>query len=1319
MYNQNVVPSAVPYYIIIKLLKKRSNKKILFQLSFEGDQITFRCRAPRVAVGAPRDSEDLPAKAHIFWGYSNKIVDNNSTEDVVYEDPQILFPSIQIEAKHLSDSGLLDSILRISNVSKEHTENTQYCQPYKFENNKGKYYWPKTIREKTVRLPCVSDATATASSSYATAFCNEEGYWININTDFCPYVSETTHILEQFAKVNLSIAKGSVLESAKRLRNYTLYSENLQKIKDPVDIVFISKTLENYLNFVKDEKDLGTMLLDIVSQIMMLPMNLAQVAQKMDNSATKIMNAVEVAALYTPLTQTYKPHLAIEYFKIRTEPFGGMTCTWVRTDLVPGGNKRILQCNPTANQIIDIFRSQIDASVQIPTNFVHVPMSQQFMTLRVMVAVFENSNFLPMNQSTNSQVTSTIIGVKVVSDNLVSANLKGCETSYFFHGLLVFTCNKLGYYGLLQNTQFLNDFADENAGARFKFSPIGFYVGCGVLFVCLWISIVTYVACGKMIQMSRRQRHALINTWLALSSLAFVFAVGIFQTEDYKICQIFGVAIHYLSLCVILWVCVSVSNMYKRLSKRRRIPINGSEEEFSSLGDRKPILGIYLVGWGIGMIICGISGAVNMREYASYSYCFLGNGPALSAIFVPSAILLFFLTILFICVKCHISSGIESNGHFSEGTQGTENVDIELLESPNNQQLNHSERYRSSTLSNPTTMEDDLEHSNESHHLTFLFLYVITWLLGAGSVISPFEYDVYLEEETFSILFAITCCILSLFIFCFYVLSRSDVRAQWSLISCKNCGCRRRTRNVSDKRDHTTTTVTYHQNCTAIASQLGTINSRSNSRSNSQCSKNRPSSARSNHSNKAQQPPQFLQNPIILTHDIPSAEMFYNPNQINVARKFFKKQKRLAKRNNFELQRQMVNRNMECDAMSDISSTVGIPRPSRLYPSAASSLFSSGSKVNNTNIHIRNGMLECYPSKESRMASKTNNNSDMVANIYTNVPETMKPQHEIVTMRADDKFRKNQRALGDFIEQDEDDLEKNDLNSQTERCSTPLDCHEDEDKTDAMNTLGLPNNSATVLLDTSNEENVLELEKNEAYVSESVQITDKVTANDHETAIRIRNLLPTKSKSLASLTDPLPPFSEDTNIKSISCCELTQTPPPPDLPTPTIQTPDERRRPIVLAEDDDNSDSLNLFTQSLQRNFSNSSPTNESDLNYQNSELSIRSHGVYAPQADNNEGDLYYRYQSSELSEVGDDDNDFEDDYNTLLPHDHHVVGSSTSLDELYQRITRKMPEKDQTQLSNNANDTLVEDESSQSSIISYIDHKTGSGAPAVANAMQ
>lgn len=32
----------------------------------------------------------------------------------------------------------------------------------------------------------------------------------------------------------------------------------------------------------------------------------------------------------------------------------------------------------------------------------------------------------------------------------------------------------------------------------------------------------------------------------------------------------------------------------------------------------KPMLRFYLVGWGIPVIVCGISGAVNMEDYAGY-----------------------------------------------------------------------------------------------------------------------------------------------------------------------------------------------------------------------------------------------------------------------------------------------------------------------------------------------------------------------------------------------------------------------------------------------------------------------------------------------------------------------------------------------------------------------------------------------------------------------------------------------------------------------------------------------------------------------------
>lgn len=269
-------------------------------------------------------------------------------------------------------------------------------------------------------------------------------------------------------------------------------------------------------------------------------------------------------------------------------------------------------------------------------------------------------------------------------------SLHGCHYSQLLQGMLLFACNRLGYYGLLQNRRYLNAFAgDQLAGARFRYSPAAVYAGCGTLFVCCWLCIVTYVAAGRAIRMPRRARHALVNTWLALAALAFVFAAGIYQTEEWRRCRAVGMAVHYFSLCVLLWICVAVSNMYKRMSRQERgggggvrhavlNQLSGAEDSGGhghglskggshaaaavAAANSKPIMGVYLVGWGIAMIICGISGSVNIHEYASYAYCFLRTGPALSALFVPAGILVAFVCILFACIRCSLAGGGSGGG---------------------------------------------------------------------------------------------------------------------------------------------------------------------------------------------------------------------------------------------------------------------------------------------------------------------------------------------------------------------------------------------------------------------------------------------------------------------------------------------------------------------------------------------------------------------------------------------------------------------------------------------------------------------------------
>ncbi|XP_031627751.1 adhesion G protein-coupled receptor A3 [Contarinia nasturtii] len=1511
------------------------------QVVFEGDRLTLRCRAPRVAVGSPTDSEDLPALSHVFWGFSEQILEPNSTENIYLSDPLKKFPSIQLDAHHLSDSGLLDSILTIPFVTRNHTgtwdcrlrsdqptlsrnisvliisEKTTYCPAKETSNNKGKYSWPRTIRGRIVKLPC-SDADDVENDAVATYQCSNTGEWMDLNTNQCSYMNEMTKVLEQYAKLNFSFARGSILESAIRLRNYTNIESGVNPFRDPMDIIFIAKTIDNYLEFVEIEKDLATILLDIVSQTMKLEPRILQNAQNVDGACTKIVQAAETAAEFVdPPAQ--KENLAMETFRVRGDNFSGITCSWFKTeDSFEKHEKRIFQCNSATNgQGIGVYERHVEAAIQIPATIFNSAIGFNPATIspqKLLVSVFADSGFFPHNKTaTPFRVKSSVIGAKISArienltepiyimlrpypyHNEISAprpvwwnqelndgnggwTLDGCQSPQLLHGLLVFTCDRLGYYGLLQNTKFLNDFDDERTGARFRLSPPAFYVGGIFLFICTWINIATYVAAGNSIQMARRTKHALLNTWLTMSLLSFVFTVGIYQTEDSRVCQLFGITIHYFSLCVLLWMCVSASAMYKRITKSRSTERNLSipSDELPKERIKKPILGLYLVGYGIAMIICGISGAVNMQEYASYSFCFFDSRPSLGAIYVPSIILLSFLLIAFICIKCNMLT-TDDVGHMSEGTQATENVDLDLLEPSLSQHNATVDRYQSISLSMPTSsIQDDLEHSNSAQlkaHIIVLTLYLITWISAAISI-NPFADQITYEEEIFSMVFATSATILGLFLIFFYCVARSDVRNQWSMLSCRNFGrgqcCR--TRNISDSIEPTVgPVVTYHQN-------TGTL--RSSSRSNSQCSKNRqPSNGmlkgyemNSQTLNRAGSPngvskigngnnvnlvlmhrQQFMSGSVTGPGSEIGADVFYNPKQINVARKFFKKQKRLQKRNNFELQR-----NRDLESMSDASSMVSYPRQQQI------SMFSSNSKVNNTNIHVdpKNFTDNPFNLKEScgamnsdltgnkstnlnpNILSDSCNESDlvdtdriiigaenlraitqnrpkinntavqstsqMVANIYTNIPETIQPQHEIVTMRADDKYGK-QKPI--FDEEDEiiDDktslIATNDLeeNLETEPLcneSNPTDTSTIDDQSvktlptcignvsierlanspiKAMNTIGLPTISVTDLNDSIDqngssdceETDLLLLDPNEEYISTPLEISSQ-QPHDFVYPIRktksLNNVIPSDDFAASPLVEsqtrsisctnmclfgiPMPtgmpmvikesyPASSSPVLISPSLCDINDInemvqPIPPIKPSTSngIVHSFQNRRIHLESTPAGSENSLYFGRNGISRNFT-SSPTNESDINYQNSELSIRSHELYAP-PDNDlnmtlTGDgcsqFFNSYQPSEISDF-----DLDDDYSghlrtraeerllgsggnqagrrtAIAPTESDIENDETedilndsqsSIDELYQQITRGSVRKAPIRKV-----VAEEEESSQSSIISFVEPST------------
>ncbi|KAL7302319.1 hypothetical protein TKK_0004982 [Trichogramma kaykai] len=1010
------------------------------QVVFAGDAVSFKCRAPSI-------TNDRYARLYWLW-YSN------ITSDVVdlelYNDPRVKFNDILIENRYLDDSGMVSSVLNIDPVKESHigqwncflistygnisrainviviSNNTQYCPLSVTRSNKGVYAWPRTVLGWKVELDCEGNGVSIGlPAPKATYECNNKGEWVNLNMEQCPYVSATTKILEQFSTVNvslttLSLPKGSLLETIKKLKNITGEGVSLT---DPVEVHFVTQILENYASYLVEEKELGTMLIDVVNVLLNLPKSMLKAAEIHYKACTRLIKTIEMIVEVTPanqLIQLHKTNMALEEYRVKPETFAGLMCTWYNNldSIYPKSlhcsmNNKSSILNPHPGE------TSIEASIQLPRSLFNRVKSSSTNTYQLMVSMFTDNKLFPkIKNFDNMDITSSIAGSKLIGvkvQNLTepvfimlkaplihysnskpipvvwdsSLNNKtggwtsdGCHLSNFINNLIIFHCDRLSYYGILQDKSFLDENGKTRTGAAFKYSHPAIYVGSFILLFCLIWSTVTYVCCYASIAMPKRAKHGIVNTWIAMALLCLLYTSGIQQTENLEICQGVGIGLHYLTLCCLLWMTVSASNMYKRLTKSSD-PIT-DDDELQEPPIRKPVLGLYLVGWGIALIICGISGAINMREYASYSHCFLNSMNSLVALIAPATILLVYLIILYMLIRCTIRS-VDLNGQLSESTQATENVDLELLE-PNPHPITDG----GSLDSTPTVSSEvvDQEHSlmKQLKALFFvLLLYVITWMCGAMTTTDLWtSYNPY-KEMVFAILYAVSATFLGGFILFFYGIARSDVRGQWLRMRCwlkqkKNRCCR--TRNVSDSNptiptqplvpiiaapisnSQATTQATQITQITSDTNSLGS--SRHTHKSLSSCNTAKLALANERVASQCHVKPniimlhrqQYRSNNSVTTYNTESipatVEMFYNPHQSGVARKFFKKQRRNMNKNS-------KNSNLgprkqgDGGANSDNGACVGMHHrrvPHKLDNDIERNILGSSSKVNNTNIHV-------------------------------------------------------------------------------------------------------------------------------------------------------------------------------------------------------------------------------------------------------------------------------------------------------------------------------------------------------------------------------
>lgn len=282
------------------------------QVVFEGDTLQLNCHVPSLTdlfdTDDPQSDAGLSVE-YIKWHW----LDSN---------PRNHFPDITIESHYSPDTGLIYSRLNIpkliqnhtgiwscqlpshqSNYSKEITvivisNDTKYCPMTTTSDNKGTYTWPRSVVNHVVTITCESlQLNRNVDEQKASYFCTESEKWKNLNTSMCSYTSDVTKILEQFSKVNLSLTRNTLLESAKHFRNFT---SDIRVFKDMMDLVYTVQTVKNYISYMSLEKELGTVLMDVLSNLLSIATSYIQDTNSVYGTSKSIIRCVESIAQMAP-----------------------------------------------------------------------------------------------------------------------------------------------------------------------------------------------------------------------------------------------------------------------------------------------------------------------------------------------------------------------------------------------------------------------------------------------------------------------------------------------------------------------------------------------------------------------------------------------------------------------------------------------------------------------------------------------------------------------------------------------------------------------------------------------------------------------------------------------------------------------------------------------------------------------------------------------------------------------------------------------------------------------------------------------------------
>ncbi|XP_068456268.1 adhesion G-protein coupled receptor G2 [Clinocottus analis] len=358
-------------------------------------------------------------------------------------------------------------------------------------------------------------------------------------------------------------------------------------------------------------------------------------------------------------------------------------------------------------------------------------------------------------------------------------NSKGCFVRNSTDNETVCACNHLTSFAILL------DLSRDTVISREQATILTFitYIGCGISAIFLSITLLTYLAFGKL----RKDipSKILIQLCIALLLLNLVFLVdawlALYQ-DALGLCISTAWFLHYFLLVTFTWMGLEAVHMYQALVK-----------VFNSHISRY-MLKLSLVGWGVPMIVVIIVIAIDKDNYGIVSYGKFSDGTSDDFCWLTNDIAFYVAVVAYFCIIFVFNVAM---------------FIVVLV------QLCRIKRQNPHNMQHRTTLQDVRSVAG------IMILLGLTWgfaFFAWGPLNLPFMY-----------LFAIFNSLQGFFIFVFYCAVKENVRKQWRTYLC--CGRMRLAENSEWSRTATQKTVKR-----SSVSRLASLHSSKSSKSNNSSS---------------------------------------------------------------------------------------------------------------------------------------------------------------------------------------------------------------------------------------------------------------------------------------------------------------------------------------------------------------------------------------------------------------------------------------------------------------------------------------------------